>query len=430
VYSTLSRQFANNDHISFKVGGSEYAGFGRPKAALDNQSTYSFRGSKTDTDQDLWVPTNSDRFPPRVSQGDKGHEFWTTKTTSRHSHTRWLQRWNNAQGTACSYSGALIPASQAGIYSSQWPIAPAFVKMTSTDIGKFGSIAINATIPTKPSVSTAQFIGELGQLPRVFGRGLLESRANVYRGLGSEYLNVQFGWKPFVADIKAAVLALRTKSEILTQYHRDSGKTVRRRWTYTVNETPTNASFTPWGGPLLSVTTSLRDNRALQRIDVPIHQEDTVLLQYSFSGAYTYHLPLGEGVLGKLRLFEAEANKLLGTSLTPSVLWELAPWSWLIDWNGTIGVALENASLLAGDELVLQYGYLMRETTRQRTLRIADLGVDRWQNPGPITSVYRRTSKERVRANPYGFTLAPTSYSAKQWAILGALGLTKAPRIL
>jgi len=48
----------------------------------------------------------------------------------------------------------------------------------------------------------------------------------------------------------------------------------------------------------------------------------------------------------------------------------------------------------------------------------------------PISTSFRTTRKQRFRANPYGFARNPNSFSGKQWAILGALGLTKAPRRL
>jgi hypothetical protein len=433
VYTTQIRTSPPRYHIWLRNNTRRitYADRTLVGAMQGSQSTYSFRGKRIDTDSELWVPTNSDRFPPRIQKMDTGHEFWTTRTSVKLSHPRWLQRWKSGAGDDWEYIGALVPLGTTGTtWPNNSPSAPVLARLTDAEKARWGSEAINATIPTKPSVSMAQFLGELSRLPSVVGQGLLREQASWYRGLGSEYLNVAFGWIPFISDLVGAVEALRNRSEILRQYHRDSGNLVRRRWSYTFNDVATDKVFTNSVGPIYTGSSLAGSGAFVGGTASPINETVTKLSQYSFAGAYKYYIPLGEGVLGKLQQFEMEADRLLGTRLTPAVLWELAPWSWLIDWHGTIGTVLENASRLAGDELVLQYGYLMRETTHQRTLRVSNLSVQEWDDPGPITAICRRVTKERVRANPYGFTLSTADYTGQQWAILGALGLTKAPRIL
>jgi len=118
---------------------------------------------------------------------------------------------------------------------------------------------------------------------------------------------------------------------------------------------------------------------------------------------------------------------VLGVKLTPEVLWNLAPWSWLADWFANIGDIIAINTALGSDNLVLRYGYFMRHTTR--TLNADHSGVNFTKfHPGPVTFQAKLEEKQRVRSTPYGFGLNTDSFTTQQWAILAALGLTKGDR--
>lgn len=120
-------------------------------------------------------------------------------------------------------------------------------------------------------------------------------------------------------------------------------------------------------------------------------------------------------------------NHLLGTRLDAETLWNLAPWSWLSDWKANIGDNIANASKLSEDGLVLRYGYLMSETISDHTLSLHGPIPDGVGSCGPISLTFSTVRKQRVRATPYGFGLDPNGFNVRQWSILGALGITKAP---
>jgi len=392
------------------------------------QETESYRTESSDSvadDESLLA------FDKR-GEHDNGNEFFTTKTSVRYSHPYKILyggAWDGTSGSAQStFRGPLIPFVRSDRISVD--SAP---RLTNSELVLYGTRAINATIPTQPKAGLAQFLGELREgLPRLVGSDLFRSRAKDARSLGSEYLNVQFGWLPLVSDVRKTAQAVLDHSNILKQLQRDSGKVVRRRFyfpdevTSSFLEDVRNDGY----GNLLGPDGSMGVGHYVPGMEYqPISQEITIVKKTWFSGAYQYYLPKDDTLMGKLELFEAKANHLLGTRLTPSVLWELAPWSWLADWVGTIGISLENAELLSSDNLVLRYGYLMRQTTFQKTLRIADPGhIDRSIRDVSVT--LRRVTKERRRATPYGFGLDTSAFNARQWAILGALGMTKAPRTL
>jgi hypothetical protein len=143
-----------------------------------------------------------------------------------------------------------------------------------------------------------------------------------------------------------------------------------------------------------------------------------------FKGAYTYYLQDDNSVLNKLYEYEQKANLLFGTRVTPDVVWNLAPWSWLSDWFVNVGDNIANATSLSSDGLVMKYGYLMQETVSKHTCTIVGPqllagGSNVW------TTTFYTSRKHRMKATPYGFGSNPASFTGRQWAILSALGFAR-----
>jgi hypothetical protein len=159
------------------------------------------------------------------------------------------------------------------------------------------------------------------------------------------------------------------------------------------------------------------------------HASSVLEQKYSFSGAYSYLLQEDDSFFHRMERYVQLANKLIGVRITPDVLWELTPWSWLADWEANIGVNITNATALGHDNLALRWGYLMRTTHYTHYLSTSTFpsygGFER-----PIHSTWRITKKERIRSTPFGFSLNPDGFTNQQWAILGALGMTRSPRSL
>jgi len=118
-----------------------------------------------------------------------------------------------------------------------------------------------------------------------------------------------------------------------------------------------------------------------------------------------------------------EAKKLLGISLTPETLWNLAPWSWTVDWFSNAGDVISNVSDWATDGLVMRYGYLMEHSIVKDTYLMNGTGSKSVPSCPPLQLVTE--TKLRKRANPFGFGLTWNGLSAVQLAILGALGISR-----
>jgi hypothetical protein len=326
---------------------------------------------------------------------------------------------------AISYNGFAYPAATGQLGAND-------ASISSADISADGRAAIKATIPTTPDADLATFLGELREkLPSLVG-SLTKKQGLSANSVGGEHLNIEFGIKPVIADLQKLGHGLLHASSILKQYQRDSGKNVRRkRQLY-------NKSWVVDRGTLpSSLVVQLGPEGAMSDTFVTSsYSTCRVIDEYRqrawFSGAYTYHLAEGHSIFDKMDRYEALAQQLIGLRPTPGVVWNLTPWSWLLDWWGDIGTFMSNVSSFTNDNLVLRYGYIMHEThaTRVRTLPLI-----RYQNNGSsgtatTSSRYATVTKQRKRSTPYGFDVDLHGLSPRRWAILAALGMTKSDKEL
>lgn len=290
----------------------------------------------------------------------------------------------------------------------------------------WGTTAVSKVIPTKSGVDLATTAAELvsGGLPKMIGASLLKSQLKDYRKAGDELLNAEFGIKPLISDLKDTAKAIVTAAERLQQLERDSGRLVRRKFTFPLREETfitlsSGTSAMPAGWEDSRVWANITGNRR------ETHQ--TFRTRRWFSGAFTYHLDLGERQRNQLYAAADNARLLLGIKLDAEVLWNLTPWSWLADWFGNMGDIATNVSHFSRDGLVMPYGYVMAETTATKWSRLSNLGWLGGEGPSVISDSLSFVQKQRRPANPFGFGLTDMVLDTRQISILGALGLTRMP---
>jgi hypothetical protein len=283
-----------------------------------------------------------------------------------------------------------------------------------------GARAISSTIPTNPHADAAVGVAELMRegFPSLIGSQLFKDKLSFFRNLGSEYLNYEFGWKPFISDLLSIASSIDESEKLLSQLARDSGRNVRRRMSF-----PTDRE-----------TTYTRDSLSF-RCDAPSsvlsHSGRTLVTETYhkswFSGCYTYHYDPAD--LSEASRIATQARILLGIRIDPEVLWNLTPWSWLVDWFVNLGPVLHNLSAFGQDGLVLRYGYLMHHHTRRTTETHHKVVQPMGGNflDGTVSAAFRLESKRRIKATPYGFGLTFSSFTLRQWAILASLGITLKP---
>jgi len=276
--------------------------------------------------------------------------------------------------------------------------------MSDSSLKLLGTKAIRLTAPTNPAFNGAAFVGELREgLPRTPINGTLKRKTkDALKAPGDEYLNVQFGWLPLVSDLKQFCHAVKHHKAILDGYVKHSDQKIRKRYVFQ----PVSASTFEDGQIISSVP-----NGFLRARETATLSERTW-----FAGAFRYHLPLGNSTMEKFQRYESLANHLLGTRITPSVVWQLTPWSWMADWFSNAGDVASNFSALGTDALAMQYGYIMHESKSILT---------RWTLDYPMSLTIEEKNAQRLSANPFGFQVDLQALTDKQIAILAALGLSK-----
>jgi len=281
--------------------------------------------------------------------------------------------------------------------------------------------AIALSNPVHPEVDLATALGELygDGLPSMAGHTLWKERTRIARGAGGEYLNAQFGWLPLVSDLKKFAKTVRDSNNIVEQFERGSGVRQKRAFHWPDVESSLQGK---------SVTTSMFPADTQTWGTSTLSYSEVTTKSMWFSGAFKYYVPKSG-----LARYTALANKLYGARLTPDVVWNLAPWSWALDWFGNTGDVLANISQLGPDASVMEWGYMMTGRSTVRDIWGAIKGTSHPANPVrdqliPVSTTVLSGSKVRVVGSPYTFSANLPVLTPRQIAILAALGLSRSPR--
>lgn len=275
-----------------------------------------------------------------------------------------------------------------------------------------GAAAWNKFKPGKPVVDSAVFLAELRDFPR-----MLQVRAKHFRDLGGNYLNVQFGWLPFVSDLRKMYQLAHSMEKQLAKIKQNNGKWLLRKGSVVKSSdviavgsqnSPSRAYFSSDFHPRILDTTELSSSHRY------IISDETW-----FSGRFRYYIP--ENEIQRPEWRRTMIRRMYGLTLTPATVWELIPWSWLVDYFCSFGDIISNISSGTVD-CVAKYAYVMGKTEH----KYEQTSLGRFQSGKYITGtvVESLTTKGRVSASPFGFGLGD-QLSGRQLAILAALGISR-----
>jgi len=300
-----------------------------------------------------------------------------------------------------------------------WSSSPVQVPATdrsSTSVSflnGLGATAISRVLPNNPSSNLANFLGEMRErLPSAPLLSLYRDRThNLLKNSGGEYLNYQFGWRPLVKDLRGFAHQAKIHERTLRTFLKNQERRLSRSYQFPKTETVNTYSGVRF------ITGSSVTGFAF----VDGNAEVTETIERWFVGQFQYYLPGGSSALEKAELFSAKADALLGVDLTPEIVYNLTPWTWMLDWFVNLGDIMTNISNLGQDGTVLRYGYIMehRKVVKKYTATFQGQALE---------SRFEFETKRRLPASPYGFGLTAESLTPSQWAILAALGFTKTGR--
>jgi hypothetical protein len=284
---------------------------------------------------------------------------------------------------------------------------------SDSDLVLLGTKAIARVAPTNPTADMATALGELlhDGLPSLPGKG----EGNI----GKEYLNQQFEWSPTISDGKSFIRAVRNYDQIIDQFLRDRNRLIRRRYDFpkvksiSLATTTNSPAYPPTGG--LSPNGQQEQFGTLQTVT-------TTENSTWFEGTFRYYVP--SSAFGR-RI--RELDRAYGLVPGPDTLWQLTPWSWLVDWFVNARDVTRNLSAFYLDGLVMPHGYVMSDTrtVKEFTLNLQFRDGLSWY---PVTLFDRveYRCRQRVQATPFGFGLSWTGFNPFRLSILAALGISRA----
>jgi len=397
-----------------------------------------FFGNKSDTKVDafaLMAPqiTRSEGHPFKRKHrpsGDVGGEFFTqrsyVKGLDRQTHARWVERFEGPEGPSSKaevdFNGRYFPIP---VNSNSSNMFPASSFSSREVLEEKGATAIAICKPTNAVADTSTFLGEILRegLPKLVGHTLWKDKTHAARSAGGEFLNVEFGWLPMISDMRSIAYGITHAQTVVDQYVRDAGRQVRRGFSFPVEKSHTeityegpNSGFGYLSPPASKLLFSMGTGKTVET--------RSVTKSRWFSGAFTYHLPTSlTNVIGDPEI-ALKAKQVLGLELTPETVWNLAPWSWAVDWFSNTGDVISNLSDWALDGLVMRYGYMM-ETTIDKVRYSWQPILRKPGKPTPSAIEFVTVTKQRVGANPFGFGITWDGLSPLQVAIAAALGLSR-----
>lgn len=303
---------------------------------------------------------------------------------------------------------------------------PSLTSRSDEDLKSTGDDAVRRCKPTNNVANVFTDISETYHegLPKLYGVNFWKERTRVARGAGSEYLNQEFGWKPLVSDVRDVAYAAANSHSILSRYESNSGKLVRRRFEFPIDYSETDTLLSPSHDGIIYAATlaGLQDQskpRPAQR------KRSTVYRRTWFSGAFTYHLPIGYKSRNGMISAAAKAGPLLGIEITPETLWNAAPWTWALNWFSNAGDVVSYLSDWAVDGLVMRRGYIMEHCVSKDIYYLDQKSRFLPDYPEASAVVCFHERKKRIKATPFGFHISWESFSPRQLAIAAALGITR-----
>jgi len=325
---------------------------------------------------------------------------------------------------------------------SSGPPAPiAYSTAIADGLGK-GATGWRKARPGNPTASLFQLTYETAHddFPKGIGAAVaghliatrlrsIKSYVQLLVPLGQEFLNFAFGWKPLISDLRKIVLTQQSLDKKLSNIYRQQRKGVHRRREVSRSDTTTRtvdhpAYFDAWriSPDCAFFMDDMRTDRTV---------ESRVLERSWFVGRFHYYIP---ETLPESEWRSSATAALFGSNPTPEGIWNVLPWSWLIDWFTNVGDIMSNLSSNAVDNLVADYAYIMSSRTEETVTSV----VTHWGNHqntisgsdnggASIRSTHTRgwSSKYRGIATPYGFGVSFDSLSNYQVGILSALGITR-----
>lgn len=437
--------------LSRYVGGVKQAGLGGP-VVVGGDLTESVSWQRT------WDQVNPG--PPFRSGGPFKSILYHLPASTVVGHGRFSSegRPGIPQGTFDVYTG--------GFADNGFWLGPSYSSIQNSGLGdipnlsQYHSSAWDRTKPKLPEADLGQFLVELRDLPRMlltsaqgFRQKYLIAEARFTtskhdvlapymrpREVADHFLNHEFGWKPFLKDLMKLFDVWNNSVEKIARIVRDNGVWVRKR--RVLEESDETSVETVSGSDSGTIPSSeMRGPTGSVMCFAAPSPVGSVRGYCAFSnrvkrkvwavGSFKYYRPEFDMGLFNESSYEqlASVKRLMtiyGARISPSLLYKVTPWTWLIDWFTNLGDHLERLEDFTVDGITARYLYVMRQEEKFYTKTCV---LNFYSGPVAVHFQRRLAFKQReVADSPYGFNSPWNSLSPRQLAILGAIGTTRSNR--
>jgi len=285
--------------------------------------------------------------------------------------------------------------------------------------------------PLKPRVDLGQTFAEIREIPRMFLHSLksLKRTARYFadewvqrRGwkrsfgpkhIASEWLNNQFGWVPFVGTLTDLITTVRNLQRNFDRL-RDRNGEWEKRGGRIATIVDTDA-----GGTGTCSYSFIADSRFTEQLTYSVRRYCT--LDAWFEASYRYYIPELRNVKYPISLLQ----NMLGLRISPKLLWDLVPWSWMADWFLDLDDILAKADDSQFGQLVTKDAYAMGRAIMND---MVDYKFKVSSSSGSRTiygtAAFPLVRQKRVRGTPFGFGVHSSDLSPWKVSILAALGLS------
>jgi hypothetical protein len=291
-------------------------------------------------------------------------------------------------------------------------------------------------------LSLINFILELKDLRRMFDwksvdkllykrlnkmpRRVLKPEDLTSKDLAGDFLNYQFGWRPFVGDLIAMWKAFRGLSKRLDYLEANAGKLIRRNSSYDIVDGIDLPAWESLYGPIGGVWGG--DPIRYYGSDLP-HVTQVARWVYKprlhATLVYHYTLPRVSEIRRKIRGY----LDAFGVRLDPSIIWNAIPLSFVVDWVLDVGGFLRRFTPndLGMEVSVHDASYSLKYHM------VSDTNVSSpTDTHGVLPAIssetvcqYTHRYYERVPWIPNLFSVSSQLPSGMQYALGGALGISR-----
>lgn len=331
-------------------------------------------------------------------------------------------------GSFVSIRGAETIAQDIGLSSFYSSLTRTRNYSSFLNILPYGAIGWNRFKPLRPSVDIGEDIAEMGNTFKMlknvasdFSKSFKDytslSRKSLKRA-GNDWLAANFGWLPFIRSMQDSYNTYKNLDKYLLKLRRDNGKWVKCSGTidesssgYTLHSTKitTEGRLTLFPDPGAFCNPELSSSPGGRALYYTQERR-----RIWFSALMKYYIDNISSPKWKFRAFGIDR-------LTPSLLYQVTPWSWLIDYFSNVGDVISNLS--SANEVVAKNACVMGY--RVMDVKVEDFCRSSTSFPNPFITDYSFEMKCRATASPFGFGLTGDTLSPRQLGILSALGLSR-----